>query len=422
MITEIKTDQLWHDDINNENAVEAPSEGKDWRFVKISNSVYIDLTQEEIDQVLIDEAAKAKEIERSLSDIKVGSNWSMGVDVDDDGKFKVCNNPILGTTPRYIADTHGNFRIGNGIIGSIPPFSMTFHANYNTVIDGSLGDGDLTGTAGGSPTPTINDGLLDLTGGTANYISYDADLNADSQQTGTIRLLWIPNYTGNPSTNTTLFNISEANSDLTNSIKILHLTTGVLRLLIYSSTNSVILSHIVAWTGQAGQEYELELNYDLTSGATRLFVDGTILGVVQTATGTRSSTIGLLRVGSDESGVQTSDFKVNNITIYNSVQHTSNYTPTSPEFEPDMLALSFFGNNRTGFIQTGDSWDFYSDGIKMMKLNNNGSIEMLSQGLLPPKMTTAERDAIPSPEEGLQIYNTTTKVPEFYNGTTWGAN
>lgn len=36
------------------------------------------------------------------------------------------------------------------------------------------------------------------------------------------------------------------------------------------------------------------------------------------------------------------------------------------------------------------------------------------------KLTTAERDAVNSPEEGMLIYNKTTKVYEFYNGTSWG--
>jgi hypothetical protein len=40
---------------------------------------------------------------------------------------------------------------------------------------------------------------------------------------------------------------------------------------------------------------------------------------------------------------------------------------------------------------------------------------------LPPRMTTTERNAIVSPVAGLVIYNTTTNVLNFYNGTTWGA-
>lgn len=44
-----------------------------------------------------------------------------------------------------------------------------------------------------------------------------------------------------------------------------------------------------------------------------------------------------------------------------------------------------------------------------------------SKGFLPPRMSTAQRDAIASPAAGLQIYNTTTNALNVYNGTAWGA-
>lgn len=42
-----------------------------------------------------------------------------------------------------------------------------------------------------------------------------------------------------------------------------------------------------------------------------------------------------------------------------------------------------------------------------------------TKGFLPPRMTTAQRDAIASPAEGLTIYNNTTKKLNFYDGTSW---
>ncbi len=42
-----------------------------------------------------------------------------------------------------------------------------------------------------------------------------------------------------------------------------------------------------------------------------------------------------------------------------------------------------------------------------------------SRGFLPPRMDSAQRDAIVSPAEGLMIYNTSTHEPEFWNGTAW---
>lgn len=42
-----------------------------------------------------------------------------------------------------------------------------------------------------------------------------------------------------------------------------------------------------------------------------------------------------------------------------------------------------------------------------------------TKGFLPPKMTTAQKNAISSPAEGLMIYDTDLKRPCFYNGTSW---
>jgi hypothetical protein len=40
-------------------------------------------------------------------------------------------------------------------------------------------------------------------------------------------------------------------------------------------------------------------------------------------------------------------------------------------------------------------------------------------GFLPPRLTTAQRDLITPPAEGLTIYNSNTKRPEIFNGTDW---
>jgi hypothetical protein len=56
-------------------------------------------------------------------------------------------------------------------------------------------------------------------------------------------------------------------------------------------------------------------------------------------------------------------------------------------------------------------------------VNASALLDLVStaKGFLPPRMTTAQRNAISSAAEGLVIYNTTTQVLEFYNGSSWGA-
>lgn len=46
-------------------------------------------------------------------------------------------------------------------------------------------------------------------------------------------------------------------------------------------------------------------------------------------------------------------------------------------------------------------------------------IQSTTQGLLPPRMTTGQRDAMGPVTEGMFIYNLTTHHPNYYNGTAW---
>ena len=64
-----------------------------------------------------------------------------------------------------------------------------------------------------------------------------------------------------------------------------------------------------------------------------------------------------------------------------------------------------------------------SIGIGTSAPNSTALLDITStdKGFLPPRMTTAQRDAISSPATGLVIYNTTTDVLNFYNGSAWGA-
>ena len=46
-------------------------------------------------------------------------------------------------------------------------------------------------------------------------------------------------------------------------------------------------------------------------------------------------------------------------------------------------------------------------------------VSSTNQGFLPPRMTTAQRNAIVSPAEGLIVYNTDCRSLDFFNGTSW---
>ena len=46
-------------------------------------------------------------------------------------------------------------------------------------------------------------------------------------------------------------------------------------------------------------------------------------------------------------------------------------------------------------------------------------VDSTTQGFLPPRMTTTERDAITTPAAGLMVYNTDTNTAECWNGSSW---
>ena len=60
-------------------------------------------------------------------------------------------------------------------------------------------------------------------------------------------------------------------------------------------------------------------------------------------------------------------------------------------------------------------------GIGLSGTDASAALEVNStvKGFLPPRMTEVQRDAIKEPGEGLQIFNTTTGQPNYFNGRYW---
>ena len=94
------------------------------------------------------------------------------------------------------------------------------------------------------------------------------------------------------------------------------------------------------------------------------------------------------------------------------------------------LAVKGVDSLSTSSVQ---EWQNGSGGT-LMKLNNAGSLGLgigtpdasaiiditsTTKGILPPRMTTVQMNAIASPATGLMIYDTTTNQWMGYNGTSW---
>lgn len=241
------------------------------------------------------------------------------------------------------------------------PANVTFVATYTDNVNGSWGAGVLVGTAFGGASITNN--RLDLAQNDLRYVDYDADLNADSQQVGAIKFKVTPNYSGTPGVQQTFFLVLKESGVLDNLIQIAHLANGRLFVSIHNSSGVTIMgANFGTWNTVNGTTYEIELNYDLTVGATRLFIDGVQFGVTQTATGVRDELISLLRVGAGVSANFNNNFFLEDLIIFDIVQHTANYTPgyTLPEEIP------YPTNNPTSKVNQGqlaDAWSAFTASV-----------------------------------------------------------
>jgi hypothetical protein len=87
----------------------------------------------------------------------------------------------------------------------------------------------------------------------------------------------------------------------------------------------------------------------------------------------------------------------------------SNTSGYSPKWNGSALVTGSIYQNASGKV-----------GIGTESPNAALDISSTSNGILIPRMTTAERDLISNPALGLQIYNTTTNCFNVWNGSSWG--
>jgi hypothetical protein len=75
------------------------------------------------------------------------------------------------------------------------------------------------------------------------------------------------------------------------------------------------------------------------------------------------------------------------------------------------VRLSGNQNTLTGSVLIGTTYSFAASAVL--------KIDSTTQGFLPPRMTTTQKNAIASPATGLQVFDTTLNQISYYNGTTW---
>lgn len=235
------------------------------------------------------------------------------------------NQPFTSSSGFVYNSSLAEFSAGKVQQKDTRPAGSTFYASYNTNEHGNWGQTTLTGVL---TSATVSGGFLDCTGNTIDkYCKYSGYNNFNFTQTGAIRFKYKPNYSGAPTGSSHYLFQLKNSSNNNNMINMTHLlSSGTLIMRIYDSTGAYIVAHSMgAWLPTAGTTYEFEVNIDLTTGAHRTFINGVQHDGTNTITGTRASDNIQLWAG----GIvgYPSDGSIGDILIFNTVQHTTNYTP-----------------------------------------------------------------------------------------------
>lgn len=91
----------------------------------------------------------------------------------------------------------------------------------------------------------------------------------------------------------------------------------------------------------------------------------------------------------------------------------------------------FYDNDNSNFNRLNFGWVLGSVTASMLVNGQTGfgtetptasakvQIDSTTQGFLPPRMTSAQRDAIATPAQGVEVYDTTLNTKAIYNGSAW---
>lgn len=277
-------------------------------------------------------------------------------------------------------DTSTNFSFNSALIdynsgsprlANSTPVSATFYANYGNTLTAAFAAGTTTATPN-TTTVAVNGGQLDLAGAN-KFVDYDADLNADSQQVGAIRFKFIPSFNGFPPTATHFFSISKVASNNINKLGLYQAgVNGALTVLFYDESGSLTSNqNLGAFSMTSGQIYEAEMNYDFTAGLQQVFIDGVQQGNTLTVTMTRSSDIGIMRVGTSQNGASDDSFngRIDDFQVFPTAQHSTTFsspafteysvaTPTLSASPPLLNVSALSGLSITASVPSGTALEY----------------------------------------------------------------
>jgi len=187
--------------------------------------------------------------------------------------------------------------------------------------------GSAIGTLAGSAA--IVGGLLNLPNATASWTFNPQSMLGADPNIGCIRLKITPNYSGSPGTNQYFY--EEKQSGGQNRIWIYHNTSGNLAVEWRNSAGSGEGTLSTAWSPVSGTTYEIELNFNTTTGTQKIYIDGVQLGGDHGATFTRTATatLGIIGISSIVQNFDADDFQ-----RFSAIKHTANFASEIPRSVP----------------------------------------------------------------------------------------
>lgn len=324
---------------------------------------------------------------------------------DDVAKLKLIENDNQSFIQAFDTDT--GFTYDSNLIEFIDnmikqvdqrPANSIFYASCKSNINANWADIDLIGIA--INNAAVSNNKLDLNYNDIRYVEFDVDNNIDVIQQGTINFKLTPNYNGSPSTSHGLFTFGHAvDSTYHNLLQLNHDSDGALRVIIFDKNgNNTINTSVGTWNPTSGTEYEIELNFDVANGATRLFIDGVQFGETLDETCVRDSMISSFRIGTNIIYTTPSNFSIRDFTVYSEVQHTADYTPSGESlsetiYKESEVELPDFNYNGNGLLQYIEDCSLTASSILSWIINDqywNGSAWIDSDGSASQSSSTQD--------------------------------
>lgn len=229
-------------------------------------------------------------------------------------------------------------------------YTSTLNANWNIA-------GSTTASIVGSPS---------LSGGKAVMTSTESIkyvLTSRNDGNGCLRFRYTPNYSGPPAVfSYDIIGFNPDNGTNNGRFDVFHqVGTGQIKVTVYNSAGtSVYVNQTIGgvWSPTSGVEYEIEFNWDYSTGDIRMFIDGALHGLLNSAgawthTGAANVTI---FVGANARNVNLTNASYNDVVFFDGVKHTAPYSAgyTLPEtlYETDTITLPTFTYSQVGDIQS----------------------------------------------------------------------